>query len=319
MPNRPKEPHAVDLRKLDSGRWQARVSYYHPDTGRARETSQTFATEREGKNWLKEKKDLERQHLTEIPLGDLREYQQRVLANCQRLAQDAELLLDHERYGSATFLALAALEEVTKAVWCLTWIGTGISQSKTVKINQDQWTAYVLGKSAKGRKSVHQARLNEAVHNAILLVVPMLKPSKISFSEEIADELDTILQKYPRILDLYHTLIIERNRRKSDEPVDSKWPLAWLTWFEKFLAGDENWDLRTLREQAIYTDWVIRSSVAEWQSSPDFVYNLTGLARLCSTYIGLAKHTDFPLFWESARLAILSDRPIQIDSRRKPE
>lgn len=136
---------------------------------------------------------------------------------------------------------LTALEEVTKAVWCLTWIGTGISQSKTVKINQDQWTAYVLGKPASRRKSVHQARLREALQGAILLVVPMLKPSNFSFSEKIADELDPILKKYPRILDLYHTLIIEHNRQKSDEPFNS---------IEKFLAGDENWDLRALREQA---------------------------------------------------------------------
>ncbi len=205
---------------------------------------------------------------------------------------------------------LTALEEVTKAVWCLTWIGTGISQSKTVKINQDQWTAYVLGKPASRRKSVHQARLREALQGAILLVVPMLKPSNFSFSEKIADELDPILKKYPRILDLYHTLIIEHNRQKSDEPFNS---------IEKFLAGDENWDLRALREQAIYTDWVRRSSVAEWQSLPEFVYNLTGMARLCCTHVGLSKHTDFPPFWESARSAILSDRPIQINPGRKPE
>jgi hypothetical protein len=41
MPNRLKEPHAVDPRKLDSGRWQARVTYYDPDTGKRRETSQS--------------------------------------------------------------------------------------------------------------------------------------------------------------------------------------------------------------------------------------------------------------------------------------
>ncbi len=54
MPNRPKEPHAKDPRKLDSGRWQARVTYYDPDTGKRRETSQTFATEREAKKWSRE-------------------------------------------------------------------------------------------------------------------------------------------------------------------------------------------------------------------------------------------------------------------------
>ena len=54
MLNRPKEPHAKDPRKLDSGRWQARVTYYDPETGKRRETSQTFATEREAKRWSRE-------------------------------------------------------------------------------------------------------------------------------------------------------------------------------------------------------------------------------------------------------------------------
>ena len=54
MPQRAKEPHAVDPRKLDSGRWQARVTYYDPETGKRRETSQTFATEREAKKWSRE-------------------------------------------------------------------------------------------------------------------------------------------------------------------------------------------------------------------------------------------------------------------------
>ncbi len=54
MPTRVKEPHAQDPRKLTSGRWQARVTYYDPETGERRETSQTFATEREAKKWSRE-------------------------------------------------------------------------------------------------------------------------------------------------------------------------------------------------------------------------------------------------------------------------
>lgn len=52
--NRPKELHTVDLRKLESGLWQAWVTYYDLDTGKRRETSQTFATEREAKQWSRE-------------------------------------------------------------------------------------------------------------------------------------------------------------------------------------------------------------------------------------------------------------------------
>lgn len=61
MPNRPKEPHAKDPRKLDSGRWQARVTYYDTTTGQRKETSQTFATEREAKKWGREQEQAYRE------------------------------------------------------------------------------------------------------------------------------------------------------------------------------------------------------------------------------------------------------------------
>lgn len=54
MPNRVKEPHAIRPQKQASGRWQARVTYYDPHTGKRREMSQTFATEREAKKWSRE-------------------------------------------------------------------------------------------------------------------------------------------------------------------------------------------------------------------------------------------------------------------------
>lgn len=51
MPTRPKEPHAVDPRKLASGRWQALVTFWDPETGKRREVSQTFDTDREALRW----------------------------------------------------------------------------------------------------------------------------------------------------------------------------------------------------------------------------------------------------------------------------
>ena len=54
MPNRVKEPHAVQPQKQASGRWQARVTYYDPETGKRRETTKTFATEHEAKKWSRE-------------------------------------------------------------------------------------------------------------------------------------------------------------------------------------------------------------------------------------------------------------------------
>ena len=58
MSNRHHEPHAKDPRKLDSGRWQARVTNYDPDTGKRRETTKTFATEREAKKWSQKQEGL---------------------------------------------------------------------------------------------------------------------------------------------------------------------------------------------------------------------------------------------------------------------
>ncbi len=54
MPNRPKEPHAIDPRKLPSGRWKGRVQYWDPDTGKRKEITQTFASPREAKKWIRE-------------------------------------------------------------------------------------------------------------------------------------------------------------------------------------------------------------------------------------------------------------------------
>jgi len=54
MANRMKEPHAIDPRKLASGRWKGRVQYWDPDTGQRKETTQTFATEREAKKWSRD-------------------------------------------------------------------------------------------------------------------------------------------------------------------------------------------------------------------------------------------------------------------------
>ncbi len=52
--HRAKEPHAQDPRKLSSGRWQARVTYYNAETGQRHEMSRTFDTEREAKKWGRE-------------------------------------------------------------------------------------------------------------------------------------------------------------------------------------------------------------------------------------------------------------------------
>ncbi len=54
MPNRPKKPHAIDPRKLPSGRWKGRVQYWDPDTGKRKEITQTFASPREAKKWIRE-------------------------------------------------------------------------------------------------------------------------------------------------------------------------------------------------------------------------------------------------------------------------
>lgn len=81
MANRIKEPHAQDPRKLESGRWQARLTYYDPETGNRRETSQTFATEREAKKWSRDQEFRYREDPNRKPPSDqtLAEYLQQWL------------------------------------------------------------------------------------------------------------------------------------------------------------------------------------------------------------------------------------------------
>jgi integrase len=67
MPNRHKEPHAAAPQKQASGRWQGRVTFYDPDTGKRRETTKTFATEREAKKWSREQETLYRENPNQRP------------------------------------------------------------------------------------------------------------------------------------------------------------------------------------------------------------------------------------------------------------
>jgi integrase len=75
MAPRIKEPHAIDPRKLPSGRWKGRVQYWDPDTEQRKETTQTFATEREAKKWSREeearlRQDPNRQPPSEVLFGE---------------------------------------------------------------------------------------------------------------------------------------------------------------------------------------------------------------------------------------------------------
>lgn len=70
MPNLHKEPHAAAPQKQVSGRWQGRVTFYDPDTGKRRETAQTFATERGAKKWSRERETLYRENPTRKPPSD---------------------------------------------------------------------------------------------------------------------------------------------------------------------------------------------------------------------------------------------------------
>ncbi len=51
MPNRVKDPYAVEPRRLPSGRWKGRVVRYDLETGKRHELTQTFDTKREAKQW----------------------------------------------------------------------------------------------------------------------------------------------------------------------------------------------------------------------------------------------------------------------------
>ena len=51
MPTRVKDPYAVELRRLPSGRWKGRVVRYDLETGKRHELTQTFDTNKEAKTW----------------------------------------------------------------------------------------------------------------------------------------------------------------------------------------------------------------------------------------------------------------------------
>ena len=53
MPNLSKEPHSMDPRKLKSGRWQGRVQYWDPHTGKRRELTQMFDSQKAAAAWAK--------------------------------------------------------------------------------------------------------------------------------------------------------------------------------------------------------------------------------------------------------------------------
>ena len=61
VPKGPKQSYDVEPRKLPSGRWKGRVTYYDPDTGKRRETTRTFATRREANEWSREQEMAYRQ------------------------------------------------------------------------------------------------------------------------------------------------------------------------------------------------------------------------------------------------------------------
>ena len=54
MPHRPRQPRAAAPRRLPSGKWQARVTYWDPDTGKRRETAAAFDRKREAEAWAAE-------------------------------------------------------------------------------------------------------------------------------------------------------------------------------------------------------------------------------------------------------------------------
>ncbi|MCY0879029.1 MAG: hypothetical protein OWU84_08830 [Firmicutes bacterium] len=53
MPRGPKQPCAIDPRRLPSGWWKGRVVLYNAETGKRRELTPTFDTKREAKNGAK--------------------------------------------------------------------------------------------------------------------------------------------------------------------------------------------------------------------------------------------------------------------------
>ncbi len=107
-----KEPHAQDPRKLGSGKWQARVTYYDADTGKRREISQSFATEREAKKWGREQEiayrdDPHRKPPSDETLGD---YLTRWLDDVAAGQVQDTTLVAYRRYAKPIMMSAVALK-----------------------------------------------------------------------------------------------------------------------------------------------------------------------------------------------------------------
>ncbi len=107
MPNRLKEPHAKDPRKLKSGRWQARVTYYDTETGKRHETSQTFATEREAKKWSREQESQYREDPNRKPPSEqtFEKFYQRWLDGVAATRTEDTTVKAYRRYAKPLIVA----------------------------------------------------------------------------------------------------------------------------------------------------------------------------------------------------------------------
>ena len=132
-----------------------------------------------------------------VTVVKLESFRQRLIQNAKRLTDDAEVLWDNKRVDSALFLALAAMEEVSRIIHVTSWLAIREPESDEIVIPSKWWKSVVDGRA----KNVHKMRLKVAKLGS-LFVFPFLENPKRIDDEWLAHKLREISEKFVGINDL---------------------------------------------------------------------------------------------------------------------
>ena len=105
------------VRKLESGRWQGRVPYQDPTTGKRREMSQTFATAQEADVWVQDQRKVFREDPNHRPPSDetLAEFFPKWIKTIEAQGLAAKTVQDYRQMGAHAIDAFGhkALKNIT--------------------------------------------------------------------------------------------------------------------------------------------------------------------------------------------------------------
>lgn len=123
-------PHAKNPRRLPSGRWQGRVTYWDPATGRRRERTAMFATAREAKQWSREQEQRLRTHpVPAAPDQTVAEYLTLWLTTIAARGLAAKTLRDYRQMMAHPMAALGQKPLTQLTAWDIQQLYTTLAQT----------------------------------------------------------------------------------------------------------------------------------------------------------------------------------------------